>query len=477
MARPFTESCFKLKDSSSHRESAKFLSASSDPRQALAIELRLGRQLIEQNRRVFDAFGVVATCQDRQDGTGAYLCFDTHDTVGAFPLKSPTSGRWDYGVVIEPRQGWNQFGGILSTMGWKVVPELQRLHPLPLSAREIPSWVLGSVLIGRIEKLLQDMARQFEFQHEILSAPRGRIDWAEYIAKQLPRMGLLNLPCDFSELSDHRVLMGVLHFTVKRIYAELQSVTDGGVITSSLLQRAHSLLLRVSQYPIVRPTPQMFEPVFYGKKLASDVFSEGLEAVQWTAENRGLAGLSDFRGLPWKMSISAFFEAFVETVIKRAMLYLGGSFRVGRLNETVIPISWEHVRWGTQKSLRPDFVIEHNGEVVIVDAKFKSYWYDMTMHRWQHTDVLTQEEHRADLLQVLAYSTCYSSAKLTVCLVYPCEGGLYDSFCEKNCLERRASVYSGTRKINIILTAVPMRGNIDKVAERFSNSIMSHVAE
>ena len=469
--------CIKLKDSNAFSLPASKLFPTGDPRSALATELRLARQMLDQNRRNFEAFGITAVCGDKSDGSGAAITFVTHDVVGAFPLKSPTSGRWDFGVVIEPRQGWRGFGGMLSTMGWKVVPELQRLPPLPLSAREIPSWVMGSVILGRIENLLRDMARKFESRHDILMSPRGRIDWQEYIAHNITMMRMLDIPCDYSELSDNRVLMGVIHYTIRKIYNELNNLGDGGVIVANLIMRAQELLHRVSAYAQVKPAPQMLEPWFYGKKMPTEKFSDGLEAMQWSSENRGLAGLSDLRGLPWKMSISAFFEAFVETVVRRALLYVGGNVRVGRNNETVIPISWERACHGTQSSLRPDFVIERGDEIIIVDAKFKSYWYDMTYHRWQNTDITTQEEHRADLLQVLAYSTCFSSEHLTVCLVYPCDDNLYESLSRGGCLDRRANVYSGTRKINVVLTAIPMRGRIEDVARRFAVSVSTNTRD
>lgn len=467
------QNCIELKDSSVKCLPLKFLSPNTDPRSALAIEMRLCRQLLDQNRRSFEAYGIEAICQDREDGKGAQIQLQTHDYVGSFPLKSPTSGRWDYGVIIEPRQGWSDFGCMLSSMGWKVVPELQRMPPLPLSAREIPSWVLASVIIMRIELMLKDVARKYEPRREILRTPRGRIDWGRYASVQVPSLRLLDIPCEFSELSDHRVLLGVVHHTVKKVYDELVGLVNDSAVVPGLLDRAKKILQRVAPYMPVRPTPQMFEACFYGKKVARESFTDGLEAMQWSAEGRGLAGLSDFRGLPWKMSISAFFEAFVEHVVEKVVSHTGGRLRVGRNNETVIPISWDRVRQATQKSLRPDFVIERDDEVIIIDAKFKSYWYDLNYHSWQNTDIVTQVEHRADLLQVLAYSTCYSTSRLKVCLVYPCAETLYESLCANNEIDRRASVYSGTRKIDVLLTAVPMRGNVDSVAARLSKVLVS----
>jgi len=49
------------------------------------------------------------------------------------------------------------------------------------------------------------------------------------------------------------------------------------------------------------------------RPLGSDALMEGLQAIDWSVEERGLAGLSDMEGLPWTMPMDQFFEAWVET--------------------------------------------------------------------------------------------------------------------------------------------------------------------
>ncbi len=50
--------------------------------------------------------------------------------------------------------------------------------------------------------------------------------------------------------------------------------------------------------------------------MLTESFVEGLQAIHWTVEERGLAGLSDLEGIPWTMPMEQFFEAWVETVMR-----------------------------------------------------------------------------------------------------------------------------------------------------------------
>lgn len=447
-----------------------FQTARMGGRDHSSLEAKLVSDFEQQNRGVLKHYRI--SVRYKNSGGGGRICFSTGEFIGALPLRSPLSGKWDYRAIIRPRIGWSGIGGMLSTMGWKVIPTLQKLPSLPQSAREIPSWVIASVIIARIELMLKDVVRKYMPMVEILKSPRGRIDWANYAYRMVPSCKWTDLKCEFSELANHPDLMGVIKYTLQKIEGELLSCAEGGVVALDLIQRARKLLKVVAAYLPVRPTARMLTPLFYGRSVPSESLIEGLEAIQWSAEERGLAGLSDLTGLPWRMSISDFFEAYVETIIRRVAIYTGGVVTCGRQNETVIPVSWESNFLGTQKSLRPDVVIKKDDEVIIVDAKFKGYWRQIFSRRWEDVSKEFQEEHRNDFLQVLAYSTCFAVSKLTVCLVFACERSEYEAFLRRGILHRRAVIGRQGQSINLVLTAVPMQGNIDKVASELSVCLM-----
>src|ERR1700680_5040116 len=53
-------------------------------------------------------------------------------------------------------------------------------------------------------------------------------------------------------------------------------------------------------------------------------------------------------------------------------------------------------------------------------AKFKGHWEELQRGRWGELDNALREHHRADLLQVLAYSTVATRQSISSCLVCPC---------------------------------------------------------
>ncbi|HET9131037.1 MAG TPA: hypothetical protein VFO86_08825, partial [Terriglobia bacterium] len=87
-------------------------------------------------------------------------------------------------------------------------------------------------------------------------------------------------------------------------------------------------------------------------------FVNGLQAIEWTIEERGLAGLSDREGIPWKLPMDQFFEAWIETIFRVVAQRTGGQMKVGRKRETTHPINWEPPYLGSQKSLVPDVWLE-----------------------------------------------------------------------------------------------------------------------
>jgi 5-methylcytosine-specific restriction endonuclease McrBC regulatory subunit McrC len=156
------------------------------------------------------------------------------------------------------------------------------------------------------------------------------------------------------------------------------------------------------------------------------------------------------------MSMEQFFEAWVETLMSRVARQIGGTLRTGRQHQTVVPLSWEPPYLGSQKSLIPDLVIERGDTTTIVDAKYKEHWEEMQERRWSDLEEELRERHRADLLQVLAYSTVARTPKVLVCLAYPCNEERWLSLRARNRLLHRASLPVSERRVELILSAFPL---------------------
>ncbi|MDO8431751.1 MAG: hypothetical protein Q7S58_05000 [Candidatus Binatus sp.] len=385
--------------------------------------------------------------------------------IGAIPLISPTSGRHDYGLVVRPRFDWPGIGPILGATGWRVIPAPLSMPLLPRSERRVPPWVLSTIVLFRLKGLLEQLERRFEITSEERSSPRGTIDWGRYLNRQMSRARFLEVPCRFPELQKDRNLRSAIRFALEKQLRSLESQRIAGSFVRELIEMCRGLVGQVLDVAPRAPLPTTFL-LWQRSTLSTDVFRRGVEAIEWTAEERGLAGLSDLQGLPWAMSMEQFFEAWVETLMSHVVRRIGGQLRSGRERQTVVPLNWDPPYLGSQKSLIPDLVIERGDTTVIVDAKYKEHWEDMQERRWSDLEDALRERHRADLLQVLAYSTVARTPKALVCLAYPCNEERWLSLRARNRLVHRASLPLTERRVELILVAFPLSTRV--VAEAVS---------
>lgn len=451
---------FEVEDNSQLKLPAGFLIRGAIPRDPQGPSARLAQQFLKQNRGILRDFAVEGNVD--YDGSLVSIRFHTGGQVGALPLLSPTSGRPDYGLVIKPRFGWQGVGPMLAAMGWKILPNPLPLPLLPRSDRKIPPWVLSSTILFRLQKLLDRLERRFEYQEIDLNAPRGHVNWAQYASVKLPRAGFLNVPCRFPDLCDDTELKAAIHFTLRKMLSSLQSQRTAEIVVLQLLRLCQGLLQKVQDVPAIQPSPKRLNNWLRGN-LDTTAFREGIQAIEWTIDDRGLAGLGDLGGLPWILPMETFFEAWVETVASRLARNTGGIVKTGRMRETITPLGWSPPYFGSQRYLLPDIILEREQETIIFDAKYKNHWEELSREGWYGLDKELQERHRSDLLQVLAYSTMFASKRVVSCLVYPCRIQTWHSLLHRQRPFHKASVRAGSRRVDLVLTAIPMGLNPEEV--------------
>jgi hypothetical protein len=324
------------------------------------------------------------------------------------------------------------------------------------------------MLLARIEALLKQLNRRFTFLEQDLPAPKGNVDWELYVTSRISHTKFLNVPCTFPDLRDNTELLSVIHFALRKILSSLETQRTGGIAVLTLIDYCTGLIERVRTFEPHAPRTS-FSNVF--GIFASEIVKEGLEAIDWTIEDRGLAGLSDMQGLPWMMSMETFFEGWVETIVSGVSRKVGGVLRTGRKKNTVTPISWDPPYAGSQKSFIPDLILERGDETCIIDAKYKQHWEEFQLHSWRNIEDEIRERHRNDLFQVLAYSSLVNTPKIRSILAYPCNLNTWQSLKDRGRLSHRASIYAGSRSVELILTALPMAGNREEVVDEFAKII------
>lgn len=452
-----------MRDTETMRVPAAWLRVGSGGRDPASQEAALARQFLAVNGGILRDFGMMASVDF--DRRGATLSLTSSRIVGAMPLLSPVTGRADLGLVVEPRFAWSGIGAMMGQMGWRVVPDVLPLPLLPRSARDIPRWVISATVLVRLQALLDSLERRFEMREAVLAAPRGGVNWRLYAARHMPHAEFLRVPCRVPDLRDDRDLLAAIHSALRLQRESLISQSRASLVVSQLLALCDALLRRVSNVP-PRSRSSLKGRAPARSTVSRQVFRDGLQAIEWTEDERGLAGLSELRGLPWMMPMDGFFEAWLETLAERFVQRNGGRLRVGRHRQTARALDWYPPYVGSQRSLIPDIMVERGGATWILDAKYKQHWQELTRSGWSSLDQTIREHHREDLLQVLAYANLPATESVTVILVYPCRAASWEAARNARRTHHVAELRGGCRRIRVVLTAVPMEA-------RFTDDILT----
>jgi hypothetical protein len=425
-------------------------------------EARLANQLIARNRVNADDYGLgIDLTYDR---SALHFKFTTSTIVGALPIVSPISGQADYGIVIAPRFDWAGIGQVLTHTGWKVKPDIVGLPALPRSEHGIPPWVISSVVLTRLAALMREVHRAFQQVDEDLSAPRGTIQWEEYTRSRIPAARVTAVPCSVPELRYDDRLLGAVNFVARVHRASLESQRSYGVVVRALLDLCDEIIAIV-RHAQPRP-PAMSDLSRWGRgAFVTETMTQGLAAMEWTVTERGLAGLGRLEGLPWRLRMESFFESWLETIVGRIARNIGGTVRAGRERSTIIPLRWDPPFTGSQRYLMPDVVLTRPNHTIIFDAKYKRHWDEIRWHGWRESPDALREDHRNDLLQILAYSSVTAAERVTCCLVYPCQTDTWERLHDRGRLWHKADIGVHGRRIELVLCAAPMGAQPGEIAE------------
>jgi len=265
--------CFEITDHSLHSVSAANLFPAVKDRFPQKTQARLAEQLVMQNRALFEKLAVKAQCTF--DGDRVFLRLESGSAVGAVPLVSPLSGRFDFGMVIQPRFPWTGIGPMLGQMGWRVVPKPLRLPLLRRSERRVPPWVIALMVLDRLESLARQLHRRFELTAGVLPAPKGTVLWQEYATRHAALGRFHEVPCRFPDLRDDRILKGMMRWTLETQIASLATQAHHGAFVHQLIDRARTVLAQVQDAAPIRPTAALTQALAR-LPLRNEAMREGL---------------------------------------------------------------------------------------------------------------------------------------------------------------------------------------------------------
>lgn len=377
------------------------------------------------------------------------------NSVGAIPLRSGTSGQVVAGFVVRPRFGWTGIGSILENIGWHAAPDILPMPLVPGSGREVPPWVLAGPVLARLKALLDSLNRGFDFRSDTLRAPRGTILWSKYLRESLATGRWHHVPSRFPDLSSDPLLRGAVRWTIERVLQELTTVAGHDRIAVGLEHDALLMLERVRDVPRVYPRTELLRRVVGGDPFVGEVLRSGLDAMGWVRDERGLGGGRQMDGLAWTMALDCLWECYVAAKVREEVRRTGGTMRTGRLGETVTPLHWSDPSHRSLGHLVPDIVVMRGRTAWIVDAKYKSHFAEIDESGWRRMADDIRDSHRADLHQVLAYTSLLDADEITATLAYPLRQDTWMALRARGLDRSIANVYHGARHITLELWGLP----------------------
>ncbi|HPH70270.1 MAG TPA: hypothetical protein PLF40_31180, partial [Kofleriaceae bacterium] len=175
---------------------------------------------------------------------------------------------------------------MLAGTGFRITPEILPIQRMVAqSDRMIPPWVLSATVLMRIAAMLKQPQRRFEQHDDLLAAPKGQVQWGRYASQHVARGQWLSVPCRFPDLRPDARLGAALHWTVLRHQDALRTQLGRHEVVHQLLQRCDAMLPVLRAFAPLRPAAG-WQP--QAGAVMVDVFRKGLEAIQWTVDERGL---------------------------------------------------------------------------------------------------------------------------------------------------------------------------------------------
>lgn len=374
---------------------------------------------------------------------------------GAIPLRSAQTGAIVAGLVVKPRFDWAGVGAVMSETGWMASPQFLDLPLVPGSARQVPPWVLAGPVLMRLQSLLATIPTGFTQREEVRQSPRGTVLWRRYMSHSLATGAWHRLPCRFPDLGIDRRVLAYVRWGVERLRGDLVRLSMPDALTAALVEVASRMLAQLQDVVAVRPNGMQIDKLASNGLFAEAALRQGLQAIGWIADERGLGGGQDLDGLAWQLPLDVLWERYVEARVRAQAAREGGEVLVGRLRQTIFPLHWSTNTASSLTYLAPDIIVRRGRSLRVVDAKYKAHFAELDAASWTRLTDDVREAHRADVHQVLAYASLYEAEDVTATLVYPLRPGTWEGLNARGRDRASAELFHGHRRVRLEMWGLP----------------------
>lgn len=348
------------------------------------------------NKRAFDFLSIKADIAII--GNDPYLTLQTSKYAGSVPVMSPLDGKPFGDLCVGGRFG-EDVSELLSMIGDTLLPEYNdSLPPLYTSLLEPPLYFECCNFIDKWLGLEKAHWQKFDVIEKIESRPSSGTMWQKYAMRSYDPSRALSYPNRLNRMSTmHKEFQQLLH-VLFFCFSELRKPI---VPIRSKVAYASKINHLCSKY---RESACLAPPTEFMIHASDPVAVKEAKAIANIILNNQRT-----KKRAWRLDYSEFFERYVQFVFSS----VASSVSSKAICNPHYSVSGKIPKWGLHY-LEPDLVLQKEGMQCVVDAKYKSHFYNINDVGEELKDTF-----RADLHQILAYCSFNDMKTKKAILVYP----------------------------------------------------------
>lgn len=341
--------------------------------------------------------------------------FKANELIGAIPIRMPDKGNGKYmtDLIVKPRyqldsptdSDWFKWTFNLSRYAnFDLVPDQSKLLKLTrLNGTMASQYVLAQDVITKFDIVIREHSwRRFDSLEKSEKRPMGNINWSRYAMTSVDPQKKLVFETKVNSISENH----------QKFRNAVAYVNDAIAVINSL---STPLDIKIPLQPIITRIQNQLSLYKISPQRVNQSFFE-----LFPQDSRNLCSLkralnhfiynNSVANYAWRIDFSKLYEKFVQKIVSQAFDHVEKNKRV--------PKSFDHsyddqVTKLFPRYLEPDIVAKLGQEQIIIDAKYKSYFFS----RHGESKDSQKQRLRADVHQVIAY-TKLIDAKIAI-LVAP----------------------------------------------------------
>lgn len=361
------------------------------------------QRFIDLNQKMLEFLGIEIIVHGANETIS--LSFRSSKYIGAVPLRMPYDGiaRKDFQIVPRFGNGKNMYYDltqILAKLDYSILPEHSVEKLCNYTQLRPPLYLEAIKYIDLFAAAYHYPWRKFNIKSCSHAYPKSNTNWRKYALSSSNPQNMLVFPSNDSVLTTNHDEWKKLRYVFDLASSILKNPDTPPLIRYGYQAKANDLMNRLEGiYPKFTRSINIS---------AHDPYN----IIKLKKQANILLNYESKRSTAWRIDMAELFERYVQTVVERAtqelsaFIYRNGKVH-GKSSKGHIP------SWGLSY-LEPDIMIRLGNRLYMADAKYKANYY--TLNKISSG---LKTAHRADLHQILAYSSFEPQSNTTSILFYP----------------------------------------------------------